>query len=380
MIQDKIVLASFAQRKFHNFGHRRIDIDWLGILTDGETFAAKSDALLKAGKPKEAASMALQWLYCFGDIFEEDAFEFDDEGFHTSCTCKDLCKVVEAAMLHKDMTDDFRREAVDMANKIAEQSTWDDYCFIDEKSFAKRIAMCIQSPEDELQSLDEQILPERNNSRYTNQVPQLALRRYELLMQLGKKDEAESKILEDISYREVCHYRVSKYIEGKDYVSALKTLDLAIAGLPEDWSDYDKEQFLKEKLDIYKTIGDDKSIMDTYRQLFIVSDGNLDYYHTLKALVPKGEWKDYLHKLMEEANTDNTFVFEKNNKAEILIEEGELKALADYLSEVAFYQMPDAYAKYAKYVPQEYIEPVKAHYEESIEHLAELRKFRKRKR
>lgn len=380
MIQDKTVIASFAHRTFQNYGRRRVDIDWAGILSDGEMFAAKSKALLRSDKPMEAASMALQWLYCFGEMFDEEAFVYDDEGYNTSCTCKDCCTVVEDAMRHKYTTDDFRHEAVDMANKIAGQSTWDDYCFIDEKSFAKRVAMCIQSPEEELQSLDEQIIKERNNSRYTNQVTQLALRRYELLMQLGKDDEAESKILEDISYREVCHYRVGKYIEAKDYINALKTLDLAIACLPKEWSDYDREQYLKEKLDIYKTIGNDKSILDTYRQLFIVSNGNLNYYHALKALVPKDDWKDYLHKLMEEANTDNTFAFDKNNKAEILIEEGELKALADYLCEVAFFQMREAYAKYAKYVPQEYIEPVKAHYEECVAHLEDLHKSKRRGR
>lgn len=379
MIQDKTVIASFAHRTFQNFGRRRVDIDWAGILSDGEMFAAKARTLLKADKPMEAASMALQCLYCFGEMFDEEAFVYDDEGYNTSCTCEDCCKVVEDAMRHKCTTDDFRHKAVDMANKIAGQSTWDDYCFIDGKSFAKRVAMCIQFPEEELQSLDEQIIKERKNSKYDNPLPQLALRRYELLMQLGKKDEAESKILEDISNREVCRYRVGKYIEAKDYTNALKALDLAIAGLPKEWSDYDREQYLKEKLGIYKTIGNDKSILGTYRQLFIVSNGNLDYYHALKALVPKEEWKDYLHKLMEEANADNTFAFDKNNKAEILIEEGELKALADYLCEVAFFQMPEAYKKYAKYIPQEYIEPVNAHYEECVAYLEELRKSKRRR-
>lgn len=357
-IQNNAVEKSFQQKA--RFKRRRyLETDWNNILRDADFFEDKAKRLLKEDKSEEAASISLTWLICFGQGFDEEAFMYDEEGFIMATHCKEFAQTAATAVQHSCTSMHFRQEAVEMAKQISQCNTYDDYGFLNVNDFVKNIAMSIQSPEEELESLDELIISARRNTSHDTPLPHLAIRRYEILVAKGQADIAMTKLMEDVSNIDVCNFIVNHYLEAKTPIKAIQTLEQAISQLNWMMDSFEIHELLKQKIEIYKEIGDKQSIIDTYRLLFRTNDGNLEYYHQLKQLIPKEQWPSYLDKLMNDTTFCEFFMEDDpNNKAEILIEEKKIQELATYLLELDDFVALDAYRQYINKVPTAYLPPI----------------------
>lgn len=311
---------------------RGTSLDWKRVFqqTDCLLAAVKDD--MEAGKTKESTETAIEWLLTFDRKFSEDVFsEYDEEGWMVAMACKDLADIIESAIVSPSTSNEARQVILHDIETLSGCRIYDDYGFLDIKNFIKRIKTHNATGDEALPQLDELIQHERHVGEYDSKLHELVFRKASILRSQGKDEEAEQAILDDIRNVKVCTQYVSELVEKKEYSKAIRVLDLAISQLDNyNWSG--ESCLVKQKLEIYKTIGNEESVIKTFRELFKNSFGKFEYYKELKARIPAAEWKGDLAQLMSETNFGVMgFCDDSNSKAEIYLAENDLQGLVDYM-------------------------------------------------
>ena len=323
------------------------DTDWYGIMHGVNDLFDKALRALEKGLIHKAAGMALQWLSSFADNFTEGAFSYDDEGIAFGDACEEAGDIIDKAVNHPNADDDFKEDVADELSDIADHGdAMRDYCFYDIDSLSERINAMTETPERALATVEKML----NKGGYKSPVEQLIIQKYNLLMSMGRKDEALIFIKENISKEKVCDYIVDKYVKAKDYDMAIELLELAI----KNGEDYNGWQWMRKEIEIYKKQKREEDVTKTYRRLFISCHGDIDCYHELKKRIPASEWKGYLTQLMSETPFLDPWS-SNDDKAEILIAEGDFKALHDYLLSMksGSYSQLEVLAAYANKLPED---------------------------
>lgn len=323
------------------------DTDWYGIMHGVNDLFDKAHRALEKGLIHKAAGMALQWLSSFADNFTEGAFSYDDEGIAFGDACEEAGDIIDKAVNHPNADDDFKEDVADELSDIADHGdAMRDYCFYDIDSLSERINAMTETPERALATVEKML----NKGGYKSPVEQLIIQKYNLLMSMGRKDEALIFIKENISKEKVCDYIVDKYVKAKDYDMAIELLELAI----KNGEDYNGWQRMRKEIEIYKKQKREEDVTKTYRRLFISCHGDIDCYHELKKRIPASEWKGYLTQLMSETPFLDPWS-SNDDKAEILIAEGDFKALHDYLLSMksGSYSQLEVLAAYANKLPED---------------------------
>lgn len=323
------------------------DTDWYGIMHGVNDLFDKAHRALEKGLIHKAAGMALQWLSSFADNFTEGAFSYDDEGIAFGDACEEAGDIIDKAVNHPNADDDFKEDVADELSDIADHGdAMRDYCFYDIDSLSERINAMTETPERALATVEKML----NKGGYKSPVEQLIIQKYNLLMSMGRKDEALIFIKENISKEKVCDYIVDKYVKAKDYDMAIELLELAI----KNGEDYNGWQWMRKEIEIYKKQKREEDVTKTYRRLFISCHGDIDCYHELKKRIPASEWKGYLTQLMSETPFLDPWS-SNDDKAEILIAEGDFKALHDYLLSMksGSYSQLEVLAAYANKLPED---------------------------
>lgn len=323
------------------------DTDWYGIMHGVNDLFDKAHRALEKGLIHKAAGMALQWLSSFADNFTEGAFSYDDEGIAFGDACEEAGDIIDKAVNHPNADDDFKEDVADELSDIADHGdAMRDYCFYDIDSLSERINAMTETPERALATVEKML----NKGGYKSPVEQLIIQKYNLLMSMGRKDEALIFIKENISKEKVCDYIVDKYVKAKDYDMAIELLELAI----KNGEDYNGWQWMRKEIEIYKKQKREEDVTKTYRRLFISCHGDIDCYHELKKRIPASEWKGYLTQLKSETPFLDPWS-SNDDKAEILIAEGDFKALHDYLLSMksGSYSQLEVLAAYANKLPED---------------------------
>ena len=323
------------------------DTDWYGIMHGVNDLFDKAHRALEKGLIHKAAGMALQRLSSFADNFTEGAFSYDDEGIAFGDACEEAGDIIDKAVNHPNADDDFKEDVADELSDIADHGdAMRDYCFYDIDSLSERINAMTETPERALATVEKML----NKGGYKSPVEQLIIQKYNLLMSMGRKDEALIFIKENISKEKVCDYIVDKYVKAKDYDMAIELLELAI----KNGEDYNGWQWMRKEIEIYKKQKREEDVTKTYRRLFISCHGDIDCYHELKKRIPASEWKGYLTQLMSETPFLDPWS-SNDDKAEILIAEGDFKALHDYLLSMksGSYSQLEVLAAYANKLPED---------------------------
>ena len=81
----------------------------------------------------------------------------------------------------------------------------------------------------------------------------------------------------------------------------------------------------------------------------------MEYYHKLKTLIPKEQWKVFLDEMMKEVPFNGYFSFDGNVEAEIYVEEKEDERLFHLLSSAGFGQL-EALMQYAHHLKNSHSE------------------------
>lgn len=340
----------------HSFGQMRPmggrydrydDTDWYAIMEDSKELFQKARQALDMGNLRRAVAYPLQWLNDFSEEFTEAAFGYDDEGVAFGWACKEAIEIIEKVMLHPQADADFKEEVSDELDMIAEDAeVFDDYGFVNLKSFAQRMQAMTQSPEKALATVDALI--EKNE--YGVNLSDLIIQKGTILLLMDKQEEALRFWENNICEEEVCSHLVNFLIGQKSYDQSLKVLEKAIR----QGERYESWQWLKKEINIYETLGQTDQIMATHRRLFIARGGDFKSYEALKSLIPAEKWKEYLAAMMEETDfSDGCWRCDGNTKANILLVEKDIDGLFDYLMQMEGHDLFELYEQYAPKLPSD---------------------------
>lgn len=323
------------------------DTDWYAIMEDRDELFQKAKQALEMGNLRRAVAYPLQWLNDFSEEFTEAAFGYDDEGAKFGWACEEAMEIIEKVMLHPQADTDFKEEVSDELSMIAEEATvFDDYCFVNLKSFASRMEAMTQSPEKALSTVEALI--EKNE--FGVKLSDLIIQKGTILMTMGKYEEALRFWENNVCEENVCSYLVNYLIGKKDYEQALTVLEKAIR----QGERYESWQWLRKEIEIYETLGQKEQLIATHRRLFIEHGGEFKSYEALKSLIPAEEWKGYLASMMGETNfSDGCWSYNGNMKANILLAEQDLDGLFEYLQQAEGHSVLELYEQYAKKLPSD---------------------------
>lgn len=347
-------------------GHSRcVGANWAYVLQESERIMSSSLRMAEAGLSIDMCGLtAVEWLEAFGRYFTEEAYECDEEGFGMRCLCDDCAKILRLTTKHKDVSMEFKTEIVDRVENLGGFAVYKEG-LLDVNQLYRQVCVSTMPKDERLKTLEELIRTERKKgwNAPNSTLSELAIERYQLLLGLGRKEEAENVILEDVADTTVCKYRVDRYLEEGDCTGALALLSLGIDRTWKCLDGYHKCQLWEKKLEIYERLGDTDGMISSYRAVFSLScpPRDLDCFHKLKALVPDNEWTSLYHDLMAEKRFHPNFMNSlghEDTKAAILIEENLLDDLGEYLANVNPMYVLNGCEQYGAKVPDKQLEPL----------------------
>lgn len=344
------------------------DTDWHAVMEDCDHLFEKALQAFSMGKLNCAVAYPLQWLSCFCNTFTEDSFSYDNEGTKFSFACEQAIEIIEKVMRSPKADADFKEGVSIELSGIAKDTTiFDDYRFVNLKAFAKRMETMTLSGEDALTNIEELI----EKHEYGVSLSDLIIQKATILFAMNKDEDAIRFLENNVLEKEVCDYLVGLLIEKHDYNHAIEVLEKAI----KFGESCHTRILLKKEIEIYLSQDRDKEVTDTYRRLFILSNGDIETYKTLKERIPQEEWKGYLDTMMKET-TFYYSVLGRNDKAEIIKEEYGDEALFEYLCTVNNDYRLELYSHYATQLAVEYQTRLIPYYMDALRKEATLAKER----
>ena len=186
----------------------------------------------------------------------------------------------------------------------------------------------------------------------------IAKRTVETILNIDRQKEqekADDTIRQYLYLSEIREMEVKKLMEREQYDEAVRLLDEGIELSKKEEYDGTTGKWLKLKLKIFERTNRTSEVIDTCRLLFISGREQLEYYHKLKTLIPKEQWKVFLDEMMKEVPFNGYFSFDGNVEAEIYVEEKEDERLFHLLSSAGFGQL-EALMQYAHHLKNSHSE------------------------
>ena len=186
----------------------------------------------------------------------------------------------------------------------------------------------------------------------------IAKRTVETILNIDRQKEqekADDTIRQYLYLSEIREMEVKKLMEREQYDEAVRLLDEGIELSKKEEYDGTTGKWLKLKLKIFERTNRTSEVIDTCRLLFISGREQLEYYHKLKTLIPKEQWKVFLDEMMKEVPFNGYFSFDRNVEAEIYVEEKEDERLFHLLSSAGFGQL-EALMQYAHHLKNSHSE------------------------
>lgn len=316
------------------------EIDWDEVYGKLNGYLAKATLLFQHKALNEAAVITLQILHSVGSNYLDgglmDMYE-GDVGYICEAAGELLLEVVQ----HPDASQALKSGALDKVNKIANLEAYCGYDLYDVDELVQQITLCVQTKEEALLSLDRLIIERQDHY----ELYKLVLRKVQLLQDLDRKDEAEATLAQFLYLPEIRRQEVEKLLKEKCYPKAIELLNKGVSIAEKNGDCVTLYEWRKQLLSIYEEMRNVPEIIKTCRLLFIGERGELIYYHKLKSLIPAKSWKEYLAQLMGET-AFSLYWGDRNNKADIFVEEEDFDSLFSLLSAVEYHRM-DALMHYA---------------------------------
>lgn len=316
------------------------EIDWDEISGKLDGYLAKATLLFKHGALSEAAVIALQILHSIGSNYIDGGLMDMDEG-DVSYICEPAGELLLEVVQHSDASPTLKNSILDKANEIANLDAYGEYCLYDMDELVQQITLSVQTKEEALLTLN-QLINERQDHY---ELYKLVLRKVQLLQDLDRKDEADATLSQFMYLSEIRRREIDKLLDEKCYLKGIELLNEGIAIAEKNGNCGTLCEWRKQLLSIYEAMHDVPEIIKICRLLFISEGGELTYYHKLKSLISAESWKEYLTQLMQET-AFSSYWGDRNNKADIFIEEEAYDSLFSLLSSIDFRRL-DALMHYA---------------------------------
>ena len=336
--------------------------DWDAIFNEANKIIEKGKKLLDLGNADAAATIAMEFIRQLCDNFDENEIDpYDDESIDGHYECEQAENLLLNAISHPDISKDLKKHIVEEVKSLSNRDVA-DYDLIDLNDLKLEVTRRALSNEEGLRLLDEQIQSQKGNYNLHVYVE----RKIALLRQMGKDADADKEEQKYIRLHEIRKIVVDRLVEQKQYD---KAAEYAKAGIGLDngrevrWAD---TMWTKRLLEIYELQDNKPGQIKAARALFVSSFGDAKYYHKLKALIPKDEWKQWLEQLIADTPFSNIAGFGDSNLADIYVEEKETEKLYEYIKANSKFNT-DALDHYAPYTDS-------SHHEELLSMYVELLK------
>lgn len=345
---QKIFESSYQSKKsrYHN-RYDDFDRDWETVFSQLDTFLEKADFFLKLESLDNTIAIALQTLRSIGENYDDELLYDDD--ISASDYCEQAGDLILKVVQHPKTTQQQKTGILQELCQIARISIYHDIYDVDD--LMMQINLSIQ-PADKALELIDKLLEERKDSY---DLYQLVLRKVDLLLGQKEQEKADNTIRQYLYLSEIREMEVEKLMEREQYDEAVRLLDEGIVLSKKEKYDRTTGKWLKLKLKIFERTNRTSEVIDTCRLLFISGREQLEYYHKLKTLIPKEQWKVFLDGMMKEVPFNGYFSFDGNVEAEIYVEEKENERLFHLLSSAEFGQL-EALMRYAHHLKNSHSE------------------------
>ena len=347
---QKIFENSFQSKKsrYHN-RYDDFSRDWETVFSQLDTFLEKADFFLKLESLDDTIAIALQTLRSIGENYDDELLYDDD--ISASDYCEQAGDLILKVVRHPKTTQQQKTGILQELCQIAGISIYHDYDIYDVDDLMMQINLSIQSADKALELIDK-LLEERKDSY---DLYQLVLRKVDMLLGQKEQEKADDTIRQYLYLSEIREMEVKKLMEREQYDEAVRLLDEGIELSKKEEYDGTTGKWLKLKLKIFERTNRTSEVIDTCRLLFISGREQLEYYHKLKTLIPKEQWKVFLDEMMKEVPFNGYFSFDGNVEAEIYVEEKEDERLFHLLSSAGFGQL-EALMQYAHHLKNSHSE------------------------
>lgn len=347
---QKIFENSFQSKKsrYHN-RYDDFSRDWETVFSQLDTFLEKADFFLKLESLDDTIAIALQTLRSIGENYDDELLYDDD--ISASDYCEQAGDLILKVVRHPKTTQQQKTGILQELCQIAGISIYHDYDIYDVDDLMMQINLSIQSADKALELIDK-LLEERKDSY---DLYQLVLRKVDMLLGQKEQEKADDTIRQYLYLSEIREMEVKKLMEREQYDEAVRLLDEGIELSKKEEYDGTTGKWLKLKLKIFERTNRTSEVIDTCRLLFISGREQLEYYHKLKTLIPKEQWKVFWDEMMKEVPFNGYFSFDGNVEAEIYVEEKEDERLFHLLSSAGFGQL-EALMQYAHHLKNSHSE------------------------
>lgn len=268
------------------------EIRWDVIESGMQKLFDEAMTLLKVGEVESPAKIASQFFLSLSEAVDDSILYDDDALCMMGDCCERAVEIMKEVVKHPSATTSLKHSILNEVSKMRDLDNYFDFGS-DELKF--EIGQLIQTPEQHLAMLDEEI---KNHSEYGTS--RYVAMKIDYLNELGRTEEALTVMNQFLHLSEIRKRKVEQLQDEEKYAEALELLNDGIIQAKQDNYPGTETQWLEMKLRIYELQKNDKDIIDTCRTLFIANGGSMEYYKKLKKNVPSNEWKAFLYGMIAE--------------------------------------------------------------------------------
>ncbi len=290
----KRIFVSAAKKRRSRYSYDDYDEEtrWDVIESGMQKLFDEAMTLLKVGEVESPAKIASQFFLSLSETVDDSILYDDDALCMMGDCCERAAEIMKEVVKHPSATTSLKHSILNEVSKMRDLDNYFDFGS-DELKF--EIGQLIQTPEQHLAMLDEEI---KNHSEYgTSRYVSMKI---DYLNGLGRTEEAQTVMNQFLHLSEVRRRKVEQLQDEEKYAEALELLNDGIIQAKQDNHPGTETQWLEMKLRIYELQKNDKKIIETCRTLFVENGGSMEYYKKLKKNVPSNDWKAFLYGMIAE--------------------------------------------------------------------------------
>ena len=316
----KRIFASAAKKRKSRYSYYDDydeEIRWDVIESGMQKLFDEAMTLLKVDEVEGPAKTASQFFLSLSETVD-DSILYDDDGL---CMMGDCCErateIMREVVKHPSASTNLKQSIL---NEVDKMRDLDNFFDLDSNGLKFEISQLIQTPEQHLAMLDEEI-----NTHLEYGTSYYVVMKIDYLNELGRIEEAQT-VMEQFLHLPGIRRKKVEQLQGEEkYVEALELLNDGITQAKLDNHSGTETQWWEMKLRIYELQKSNKEIIATCRTLFIANGGSMEYYKKLKKNVPSNEWKAFLYGMIAEVK------YKREVMADIYEEEKEYDELLRWI-------------------------------------------------
>ena len=335
-------------------------IDWGGLCSKINRLLDDTALLMKLGKAEPAVSATLQLFRSLAGLDDEDIF-YDPPAVLSDC-CMKAGNLLTEASVHDSVPAGKRTGIVEELLKLALAENLSEIYDMD--GLFLDINSRVNSPDASVELIDRQIGNMDGSYRQSRYI----IAKIDILRDMRKINEAQKTADEFIHIDEVCRHEVEWLQSRNRFDDALRLVNDAIKYAQKESFAGKVRRWMEVRVHIHEHMGNNASVISDCRQIFILMNGSMEYYHKLKELVPKQDWKRFLEDMLDQIKT---FVFGGSDiKAGIYAEEKEYGRLFGLIETCSMTTRLDMLMHYALCFPSGYAPALLEQYKTALESYA----------